>query len=154
MSTSGRSPLLLACVAVALGVGLAGVPARAKVPAKMPEDKVRGRELYQDLCWQCHGAEGEGDGPVGLLLGKPPLSLRGREAATWPELLVTIQQGRGDMPAYSATLDRADSRRILAWLAALDAGDTAVGPTRSVPGPPAAVEPVEGQVEAEEPPAE
>ncbi|MCK6506211.1 cytochrome c [Myxococcota bacterium] len=105
----------------------------AKVPTKMPEDKVRGRELYQDLCWQCHGVEGRGDGPLAALLGAPPGDLRGRAEADWPALVDRVLQGQGDMPAFAESLDRHEARRILVWLAALDAGEQGVAATRVLP---------------------
>ncbi|NOY28292.1 MAG: cytochrome c, partial [Oligoflexia bacterium] len=89
-----------------------------------------GRDLYQDLCWQCHGPAGQGDGPLAAILPTPPPSVRGLAPAAWPALVDLIRAGRGDMPAYSATLDLHDTRRILVWLAALDKGDSSLNPTR------------------------
>ena len=125
---------------LALALLLVGVPVAtawaAKVPTKMPEDKVRGRELYQDLCWQCHGVDGRGDGPLAAVSAVPPGDLRGRAEEQWPELVQRVLQGQGDMPAFGDSLDRHEARRILVWLAALDAGESAVAPTRVAPDQP------------------
>lgn len=112
-----------------LGLGL-GSPVAAAVPARQPIDAVRGRDLYQDLCWQCHGPAGQGDGPLADMLPTPPPSLRELAPVAWPALVDLIRAGRGDMPAYAATLDLHDTRRILVWLAALDKGDSSLLPTR------------------------
>lgn len=109
---------------------LSSGPVQAKVPTKLKPDPERGRDLYQDLCWQCHGPAGLGDGPLSEALSVRPPSLRDRDEATWPELLPIIGGGRGDMPAFAESIDRYDSRRILVWLAALDQGETKLLPTR------------------------
>lgn len=133
---------IVALLALAAG-GLAGTSAQAgKIPTKLPEDKVRGRELYQDLCWQCHGVEGRGDGPLAALLGTPPGDLRGRDEAAWPGLVDQVLRGSGDMPAFSDSLDRHEARRIFTWLAALDAAEANVMPTRRAPAQPVDTEAV------------
>lgn len=125
--------------ALALWALLVGAPAHAKVPSKQPTDPVRGRELYEAHCWQCHGPTGQGDGPLAAALGVPLASLRDRDAAGWSALVDVIMQGRADMPAHAEVMDRYDARRILVWLQALDQGDKHkdVQPTRGVAPAPA-----------------
>ena len=93
--------------------------ALADVPTKLAPDEERGEALYRENCWQCHGTNGLGDGPLAVALPSPPLA--GRIAAEdFPASVDLIQAGTGSMPAYSQVLNRHDSRRIMVWLATLD----------------------------------
>ena len=93
--------------------------ALADVPTKLAPDEERGEALYRENCWQCHGANALGAGPLSAVLPSPPLA--GRIAAEdFPDSVDLIQGGQGNMPAYSQVLNRHDSRRILVWLATLD----------------------------------
>lgn len=93
------------------------------MPTKRPSDHVRGKELYDAMCWQCHGKAGQGDGPAAAaMLGGVP-TLQGKvvtgdkEDIDRQEALVdVVQNGRGRMPAYAEVVDRADSRRMLVYL--------------------------------------
>lgn len=102
-------------------LGLLVLPAIAGVPTKMPDDREKGRQIWRESCWQCHGWTGEGSGPVAAELPTPSPPLAGRVAeADYDRLIAVIQDGAGDMPAYSAMLDSHDARRVLVWLASLD----------------------------------
>ena len=93
--------------------------ALADTPAKLPPDTERGEARYRDNCWQCHGANALGDGPVADALPSPSLAGRISKDA-FPDTIALIQGGQGSMPAYSQILDRHDVRRILLWLETLD----------------------------------
>jgi mono/diheme cytochrome c family protein len=100
-----------------------GTPSDTTMPTKRPSDHVRGKELWSSACWQCHGAQGLGDGPAAASLvgGVPDLTTRvvtgdTEEIAREGALVDVIQDGRGRMPAYSEVIDRADSRRILIYV--------------------------------------
>jgi mono/diheme cytochrome c family protein len=95
---------------LALLVWLAGVP------TKIPPDRDRGRELYAINCWPCHGEAALGDGPA---MASPPLAGR-ISASGYDEAVALIQAGKGDMPGFSAVMDKSETRRILVWLAELD----------------------------------
>lgn len=49
-------------------------------PVKMP-DVQRGATLYQAQCASCHGAKGNGDGPLSAKLNPPPIALSDHERA-------------------------------------------------------------------------
>ena len=90
--------------------------AYADAPAKLPPPKERGETLYKDLCWQCHGKKGEGDGPLHLSLPIKVPVISGKSALKEKDRIDIIQQGKGIMPAYEQLIDRHDSQRILQWL--------------------------------------
>ena len=107
-------------IALAGLMGLGGL-ALAAMPTKRPPDPERGRTLYRENCWQCHGFTGEGAGPVAAALPtvSPPLAGRLAEA-DYDRLAQLILSGKGDMPGFSAVMDRHDARRVLIWLGTLD----------------------------------
>ena len=88
----------------------------ADVPKKLPPPKERGENLYKDLCWQCHGTKGEGDGPLSGMLKTAVPVIAGESKKQEKNLIDIIQRGKGSMPAYEQLIDRHDSRRILQWL--------------------------------------
>lgn len=104
-----------------LGLVVLGGVAIAAVPTKRLPDPERGRQLYRENCWSCHGWTGEGAGPVASLLptASPPLAGRLAEER-YDKLVQLILEGKGDMPAYAQIMDRHDARRILVWLGTLD----------------------------------
>lgn len=102
-------------------LALLGGAALAGVPTKRPPDPERGRQLYRENCWSCHGWTGEGHGPVEALLPTRAPALAGRlKEQDYDALVKEILEGRGDMPSYSQVMDRFDARRILIWLGTLD----------------------------------
>ena len=86
----------------------------AEVPKKLPPPKERGENLYKELCWQCHGSLGNGDGPLSKMMQVPVLAGIAKEKEK--EYIDIIQNGKDRMPAYAEVIDRHDSRRILLWL--------------------------------------
>ena len=102
-------------VAVPLVVGLlvAGLATGAK-SSKRPSDEVRGRELYDRHCVQCHGANAKGDGPAAEALVVPVPDLHGvLEAKDREEHVRTILDGSGAMPGFEASFDRYDARKVM-----------------------------------------
>lgn len=108
--------LLLALGFVTLPSADAAAP-KSTVPAKRPKDRERGRELWLQSCWQCHGEQGKGDGPAAAsLVGGVP-TLENKVSQDKFEVLVTlIEEGKGRMPAYKEDIDKHDARRILLYL--------------------------------------
>ena len=100
---------------------IGGGVAIAEIPKQRSPDHVRGRELWEQSCWQCHGATAEGDGPSAEALTVDVPNLRGTITNDRREALInTIIYGQGLMPAYGETFDRPEARRILAFLQRLE----------------------------------
>lgn len=96
----------------------------AGMPTKRPEDHVRGRAVFMQSCWQCHGASNNGQGPAAeALVGGVP-DLRGKMSEDrFDALIPIILEGKGKMPAYAEELDKHDARRVLVYLHRLDTGE-------------------------------
>lgn len=87
------------------------------VPTKRPGDREIGEALWKQSCSQCHGATGLGDGPAAEAMpGGVPDILGTLTEESLDRMVTVVQEGRGRMPAYSETIDRADSRRVLQYL--------------------------------------
>jgi mono/diheme cytochrome c family protein len=77
----------------------------------MSESIARGKDFYAINCLVCHGAEGLGDGPVGLkFVEKAPVDLN--DAYTQDQadgqLFFTLTRGRVKMPFYRDALSPAE----------------------------------------------
>ena len=80
----------------------------------------KGQLLYGELCWQCHGKKGLGDGPLAKSLSVAPPPLAGVSTKGYSKMITLIQQGKLSMPAYAELIDKHDSKKILQWLSSLD----------------------------------
>jgi len=101
---------------LSLWVVIGLLQSNADVPKKLPPPKTRGENLYKDLCWQCHGTKGKGDGPISSMIKTDIPNISGEHSTKERTLIDIIQKGKGAMPAYEQLIDRHDSRRILQWL--------------------------------------
>ncbi len=103
-----------------MGAGPAAKPSpppTSSMPAKRPPDPVVGENLYRQSCWMCHGELGKGDGPAAAAMVGGVPSLEGKiKEEDFDALIAVILNGRGKMPAFSETIERPDSRRILVYL--------------------------------------
>ena len=88
-------------------------------PTKLPKSHVRGKQLYEQYCFPCHGSLALSKGDLAEVMNVPPLAGRIKKEG-YPEAIQVIQQGKGNMPAYEMTLDKHDSKRILIYLSRLD----------------------------------
>lgn len=100
--------------------------ALSDVPKTIPLPHIRGKELYDDLCFQCHGVNGLADTPLAMSTKAPKLAGQFSEG-TYAAGIEIVQQGKGTMPAYEMVIDKHDSKRILIYLGGLDP-ETGVDP--------------------------
>ena len=65
----------------------------------------RGQKLYQQFCANCHGKNGQGDGPLAAALNPTPAHLAARAGHhTDGDFAWKIANGRGGMPAFKSQL--------------------------------------------------
>ena len=91
----------------------------AEVPKTIPLPHIRGKELYDELCFHCHGVLGIGDSALAKSVNAPALAGRIDESK-YKENIELIQQGIGLMPSYEMVIDKHDTKRILIYLSGLD----------------------------------
>ena len=124
-----RRHVLLAATVLAVGL-VAALEGRADTPNRRPTDEERGEELYARHCVHCHGERAAGDGPATRALVHPVPDLRGRVSVDDASVEI-VARGRGAMPSFEESFDRADARRVLQHMLSLstradapaDAGD-------------------------------
>jgi len=108
-------------VAVVLGVLTFAGLARGDQPTTRPDDIVRGQELYDRHCVQCHGALNDGKGPAAASLVVPIPDLQSKfEIDDLDALVPVILDGRGAMPSFVNSFDKYDARRVLKHMAGLN----------------------------------
>ena len=93
--------------------------ASADVPKTIPLPHIRGKELYDDLCFQCHGVNGLADTPLAASTKSPKLAGQFADG-NYADGIKVVQQGIGVMPAYEMVIDKHDTKRILIYLSGLD----------------------------------
>lgn len=106
--------------------------ALAAQPSKRPTDAERGEELYRRHCLACHGVANDGKGPLASVMVHPVPSLVGKVEVDEEQVRVVLK-GREAMPAYEATFDAADARRVLGFMKGLSA-DSPLGPEKAKKG--------------------
>ncbi|MQA89583.1 MAG: c-type cytochrome [Gemmatimonas sp.] len=103
----------------------------------------RGTTLYRNQCLVCHGADGQGNGPV-VGNGRFPLgpTLVGGTAPARSDgyLYGIIRVGRGLMPAYGERIAHGDRWAVVHYVRELQRAAGATVPT-APPPPPSAQEP-------------
>ena len=85
-----------------------------------PESVAQGAELYTTICLVCHGPEGRGDGPVGLVFEPAPVDLN--DAYTQDQadgqIFFTLTRGRVAMPFYRDALSQQERWDVINYLRA------------------------------------
>lgn len=76
------------------------------IPADDPRIASRGSKLYQAFCQPCHGAGGQGDGPVVFrgFPAPPPLGAERALAMADGQIFHVISFGQQNMPAYGGQI--------------------------------------------------
>jgi mono/diheme cytochrome c family protein len=117
-----RSPtlaLLLLWLVGMLGSGISDMHA---------DDPEHGKEIYDQLCWRCHGRIGKSDGPVSDAMNPRPRDLTDRQymsTVSDEDLLNVIKHG-GDavgkspaMMAFKEVLNDDDIKDLIAFIRVL-----------------------------------
>ena len=92
------------------------------------EAAARGRELFRTHCTSCHGPLGKGDGPASNRAADltDPLRVEINPEGVlfykiWYGHLVSLREGRFNMPAFEGTLSREDTWAVVEHVKALRA---------------------------------
>ena len=91
-------------------------------PTPTPSDTAvvassEGAAIFKQRCALCHGPDGRGDGPGAKGLKPPPRNYHDHEymnSMTDEQLLTTIRNGKGAMPAWGKILTEDQMRAVLA----------------------------------------
>lgn len=91
-------------------------------------DAAKGKEIYDQLCWRCHGRLGKSDGPVSSAMEPRPRDLTAQVymgKISDDELLAVIKEGGAAvgkspaMMAFKEALSDDDIRDVIAFIRTL-----------------------------------
>ena len=85
-------------------------------PVYARADIEAGKDIYQERCASCHGAEGGGN--PALTAAMPGLDIRGSSAGSPDSLRQVIRQGKGAMPAFPQMTED-ELREVMSYLRTL-----------------------------------
>lgn len=93
--------------------------------APTPEALKRGKRTYETFCLPCHGAGGNGDGPLIPKYPNPP-SFRSKQtrALTDGEMFHTVTAGRKKMASYASQLDPDERWEVIRYVRTLQTEGT------------------------------
>lgn len=66
-----------------------------------------GQKLYDTNCAKCHGPDGSGNTAIGKAVGAKDLASAEAKKLTDAEIHTQIDQGKGNMPPFGGTLNKA-----------------------------------------------
>jgi len=100
---------LILCIPLVLFAHVWNAPEEAaQRPNPVPRDTAaieRGQKLFEQFCANCHGKNGQGDGPLAAALNPRPANLAERAGHhTDGDFAWKIANGRGVMPAFKNQL--------------------------------------------------
>lgn len=96
--------------------------AAAAIESPVPateESIARGKYFYEINCLVCHGAQGRGDGPVGLkFVTKAPVDLNDiyTQEQALGQLFFTLTRGKGKMPFYRDALNPSERWDVINYV--------------------------------------
>jgi mono/diheme cytochrome c family protein len=84
--------------------------------ARTPESLASGEIAFRQFCVPCHGPLGQGDGPVGRLMGAPNLAGPLTQGRTDGYLYVYIRHGGVLMPGYGYGIKPQDAWDVVNYV--------------------------------------
>ncbi len=85
------------------------------------QDAAAGAGVYKAKCATCHGADGSGNTPVGKSLQVADLRSPDVQKKSDAELTQSINEGKGNMPAFKDALSADEIKSVLAYVRTLAA---------------------------------
>jgi high-affinity iron transporter len=104
------------------GSGETAATTEAGTPAGGDAEMAQGATLYAEKCALCHGATGHGDGVGAAALDPKPRNHTDgtyMNAQTNEQLHLVIKNGKGQMPAWGATMSDEEIDAVLAYVRTL-----------------------------------
>ena len=101
---------------VLLSLFLLAIPYSASAQAGKAED---GQKLFDQNCSKCHGPDGSGSTPIGKEVGAKDLRTPEAAKLTDAQIYAQIDQGKGNMPPFGGTLNKAQIEDLIAYVHAL-----------------------------------
>jgi mono/diheme cytochrome c family protein len=71
------------------------------------------QKLYDNSCAKCHGPDGSGSTVVGKAVGAKDLRTAEAKKLTDAEIIMQIDQGKGNMPPFGGTLNKAQIESLV-----------------------------------------
>ncbi len=86
-----------------------------------PESIEQGKQIFNKLCWTCHGNKGKGDGPASKSLKPKPADFSTSEfhEQTDGAIFWKITEGRGSMASYKSSLSAKQRWQLVNYLRTL-----------------------------------
>ena len=72
-----------------------------------------GQKLFDTTCAKCHGPDGSGSTVVGKAVGAKDLRSAEAKKLTDAEIFSQIDQGKGNMPPFGGTLNKAQINSLI-----------------------------------------
>jgi len=99
------------------GTSTSGTTGAAKA-SEVTANLELGEQVYKQRCALCHGPDGHGNGPGAAALNPKPRNYHDAKymnSKTDAELLATIHNGKGAMPAWKAILSETQMQSVLMY---------------------------------------
>lgn len=82
-----------------------------------------GKKLYENMCWNCHGLEGKGDGPAAVAINPKPADHTGARVQQQKDgnIYWKISTGKGAMQPYGKTLTSKQRWALVSYIRQLGA---------------------------------
>jgi mono/diheme cytochrome c family protein len=79
-----------------------------------------GETVFKTKCAACHGADGNGDVPMGKKLGARDLGSAEVQGQSDAQLTEVVTKGKNKMPAYGGKLTKEQIGQLVAYIRELD----------------------------------
>lgn len=82
---------------------------------------MEGKNIYESMCWTCHGYSGKGDGPAAKGLSQFPADHTSEKVQSQSDgaLFWKISKGKGQMAPYEKSLSKAQRWKVVTYIRTL-----------------------------------